>query len=158
MSPLEQLIAMEEIRQVKARYFRLVDTKDWDGFARLFTPDVVLERTYSGSIRDPWTGEWSPPLADEPVLVRGLDSVIARVRLAVEDLITVHRGYMPEITFDDDDTARAIWAMDDELRDRQGRLVLAGRGHYHETYRRTPEGWRIAAFRITRLTLQRGGE
>ena len=147
---------MEDIRQVKARYFRLVDTRDWDGFAEVFTQDVVLDRTCSGSIRNPWTGAWSPPISDEPVLVCGLDAVLARIRMAVADLATVHHGHMPEITFEDDDTARGIWAMADELRDRQGRLVLAGRGHYHERYRRTPEGWRIAAFRITRLALVKG--
>jgi hypothetical protein len=30
---------------------------------------------------------------------------------------------------------------------------LHGLGHYHETYVRTPGGWRIASLRLTRLRL-----
>ena len=30
---VERLASIEEIRGLKARYFRFVDTKDWDGFA-----------------------------------------------------------------------------------------------------------------------------
>jgi SnoaL-like domain len=29
---------IEAIRQLKARYFRLMDTKDWDGFRASFRP------------------------------------------------------------------------------------------------------------------------
>jgi 3-phenylpropionate/cinnamic acid dioxygenase small subunit len=40
---LQELIAREQIRDVKARYCRLLDTKDWDGFAALFTEDAILD-------------------------------------------------------------------------------------------------------------------
>jgi len=156
MGPLDMLIAMEDIRTVKARYFRCVDTKDWDGLAAVFTSDVVLDRTYGGSVQCPWTKEWTPPVSPEPLLVRGRDAVMAMIRKAVEHLHTVHHGHMPEIAFDDDATARAIWSMSDELRDREGRLIVAGRGHYHDVCRRTEDGWRIAAFTLTRLSLMRG--
>ncbi len=40
MTPsLEQLWDIEQIKQLKARYFRLLDTKDWDAFADRFTDD-----------------------------------------------------------------------------------------------------------------------
>jgi hypothetical protein len=156
MTPLETLLAIEEIRQLKARYFRCVDTKDWDGFASVFTDDVVLDRTYGSSIRNPWTGEWNPPLAQEPQLVRGRDEVMATVRGVVANLQTVHHGHMPEIAFVDARNANGIWAMEDELRDREGRLIVIGKGHYHEAYRMTDDGWRIASFRLTRLSLDRG--
>lgn len=156
MTPLEKLLAIEEIRQLKARYFRCVDTKDWDGFAAVFTGDVVLDRTYSGTIRNPWTGEWNPPLAQAPVRVHGRDAVLAVIRDVVENLQTVHHGHMPEIAFVDARNATGIWAMEDELRDRQDRLILIGKGHYHETYHMTDDGWRIASFRLTRLSIRRG--
>ena len=31
---------IEEIKQLKARYFRLMDTKQWDEWADLFTDDL----------------------------------------------------------------------------------------------------------------------
>jgi hypothetical protein len=32
MDTIDKLFAMEEIKALKARYFRYVDTKDWKGF------------------------------------------------------------------------------------------------------------------------------
>ena len=43
MTSLEQLLDIEAIRAVKARYCRMLDTKDWDGFAGLFTEDAVMD-------------------------------------------------------------------------------------------------------------------
>ena len=53
MTEIEKLLALEEIKLLKARYFRCVDTKDWEGFKAVFahnahfdisddTPDCVL--------------------------------------------------------------------------------------------------------------------
>ena len=41
---VERLVAIEDIKQLKARYFRLMDQKNWDGFEKLFTPDVVFDQ------------------------------------------------------------------------------------------------------------------
>jgi hypothetical protein len=156
IDPMFRLEAQEEIKRLKARYFRYVDTKDWAGFEALLTPDVVLERTFSASVRDPWTGSWTPPIADTPQLVTGRDAVMAAVRKAVGAVRSVHHGYMPEIDILNADEARGVWAMTDELRDQQGRLVFRGAGHYHESYRRLACGWAISAFKLTRLALQYG--
>ena len=40
MATLEELDAIEQIKQLKARYFRCMDTKDWDGFQAVFAPDA----------------------------------------------------------------------------------------------------------------------
>ena len=40
---------IETIKQLKARYFRLMDTKDWDGLAEVFTADVVIDVSEEGS-------------------------------------------------------------------------------------------------------------
>ena len=45
MDAAEQLLAIEDIKQLKARYFRCMDTKDWDGFAAVFAPNAVLDVT-----------------------------------------------------------------------------------------------------------------
>lgn len=41
MNTIDQLVAIEEIKALKARYFRCVDTKDWDGFGAVFATDAV---------------------------------------------------------------------------------------------------------------------
>ena len=40
---------------------------------------------------------------------------------------------------------RVVWSED---------RALTGWGHYHERYVRTPQGWRIAEQRLTRLQLE----
>ena len=37
------LVALEEIRQVKYRYLRCVDLKLWDDMAEVFTPDATVD-------------------------------------------------------------------------------------------------------------------
>ena len=39
---------IEAIKQLKARYFRTMDTKDWNGMREVFTDDVVVDTTSSG--------------------------------------------------------------------------------------------------------------
>jgi hypothetical protein len=75
------------------------------------------------------------------------------IRNAVLELTTVHHGHMPEIEIISSTTAKGIWAMEDVLRWPAGAAVktLHGYGHYHETYRKTEDGWRIQSSRLSRL-------
>ncbi|HEY3700203.1 MAG TPA: nuclear transport factor 2 family protein, partial [Spongiibacteraceae bacterium] len=43
MNDVERLLAIESIKQTKARYFRFLDTKDWVGFASVFTTDAQMD-------------------------------------------------------------------------------------------------------------------
>ncbi len=42
LEPLQYLMNVDAIKSLKARYFRCLDTKDWDGWLDVFTDDVVL--------------------------------------------------------------------------------------------------------------------
>ena len=39
---------VEAIRRLKARYFRTMDTKDWDAMRQVFTDDVVIDTSEAG--------------------------------------------------------------------------------------------------------------
>lgn len=156
MDAIERLTAIEDIRRLKARYFRCVDGKDWDGLAAVFAPDAVFDHSRGGSLRDPWTGLWGPPLPAEPTLSVGRDAIMARIRSVVELIHTAHQGFMPEIEIVDAHRATGIWAMSDQLYDRAGRLILSGTGHYHESYEKLAGGWAIKTTALTRLRLIRG--
>jgi len=43
LSAAEQLVELEAIKQLKARYFRLMDTKQWLPFSQVFTDDVLVD-------------------------------------------------------------------------------------------------------------------
>ena len=127
---------LEAIRQLKARYFRLMDTKRWDALREVFTTDVRIDTT-----------------EDSGTVIDGVDEYMPFLVSMIGDVTTVHHGHMPEITIVDADTATGIWAMEDELWWPEGSPIqhLHGFGHYHETYRRTADGWRIAEMTLTRL-------
>jgi hypothetical protein len=145
LTAVERLAAIEDIKQLKARYFRCMDTKDWAGFAQVFAPDAVMDM--SGEMRDGTTeGEG---------ITRGNTEIAAFVRGAVDAVTTVHHGHTPEIDITGPDTATGIWAMEDKLRWPEGAPIntLHGYGHYHEEYARTPDGWRISRTTLTRLRI-----
>lgn len=132
----DRSVDLEAIRQLKARYFRLMDTKMWDELRDVFTEDVRIDTSEdSGSVID------------------GVDAYLPFLIGQIGEVTTVHHGHMPEITFVDDDIARGIWAMEDELWWPEGSPIryLHGYGHYHETYHRFDGYWRIAELRLTRL-------
>ena len=45
MATHDELDAIEQIKKLKARYFRCMDTKDWDGFQNVFTADATMDTT-----------------------------------------------------------------------------------------------------------------
>ncbi len=142
MEPVERLMATEEIKQLKARYFRCMDTKDWSGFEQVFAADAVMDM--SSEMRDQTT---------RGGITRGRAQIAAMVRTVVGPVVTVHHGHMPEIEITSPTTASGVWAMEDKLRWPEGSPVrtMHGYGHYHETYERTEDGWRIKTITLTRL-------
>jgi hypothetical protein len=157
LDDLQRLVAIEDIKKTKARYFRCIDTKDWSGLERILAADVSFNRTRAASVQNPWSGAWTPPLPESELIVVGRENVVAMIRRAVENLITLHYGHMPEIDVLNSSTAAGIWAMDDILRHPDRGVVLHGSGHYRETYEKSATGWTIKTCELTRLSLFVGG-
>jgi SnoaL-like domain len=127
------------IHNLKARYCRLLDTKDWAGWRALFTDDFILDTTHAGGER-----------------IEGADAAVAYVRSSItEDTITTHQVHTPEIEVTGN-TATAIWVMQDRNIWPNGRTLL-GFGHYHERYLRVGEQWKIAESKLTRLNVEMSG-
>lgn len=126
---------LEAIRQLKARYFRLMDTKQWDAWRELFTED------FHGLYRGP----------HPDITYASREDFVASNREILEPLLTVHHGHMPEITLTGPDSATGIWAMYDRVEMPGNRFE--GYGHYHDEYRRVDGQWRIAAITLTRLRI-----
>ena len=146
LADIERHLAVEEIKQLKARYFRCMDTKDWTGLQSVFASDA--QAVYDVNSTD------GLGTIGEPVI--GAAEIIAFIRRGVEPLITVHHGHMPEIELTSPTTARGILAMEDLLRAPDGSVdTVHGFGHYHETYERIDGQWRIKTLRLTRLRVDR---
>ncbi|WP_408591868.1 nuclear transport factor 2 family protein [Novosphingobium sp.] len=144
VSAIEQLIAIEEIKALKARYFRLMDTKDFAGLRAVFADDATFDASCSLSLQSAEdAANW---------IHSGGDAIVAFVRAAVETLRTVHHGHCHEITVTSPTQAHGVIAMEDQIWDLAGTVkTLHGMGHYHETYVKVDGVWRIHTSRISRL-------
>jgi uncharacterized protein (TIGR02246 family) len=130
---IQRLVDIEAIRQLKARYFRFLDTKDWDAFATLLTDDAYMEA--HGVVRE------------------GRTTILAFLPEVLDGVVTTHHGHTSEIEITGRDTATGIWAMFDYLTwpgdgEPKG---MQGYGHYHEEYVRENGAWRIRRLVLTRL-------
>ncbi len=140
-----ELVDIEAIKQLKARYFRYMDEKRWSDWGQVFTEDALLDTTQ-----------------DAPnAKVSGREKIVDFVSRAVAPAITVHHGHMPEIEITSATTARGVWSMEDYLEypgDPEP-FRIRGKGHYHEEYEKGEDGqWRIKTLKLTRLWIQREGK
>jgi hypothetical protein len=142
--PQDSWAELEAIKQLKARYFRLLDEKRWEEWGAVFSEDAELDTTQ-----------------DAPdARARGRDAIVAMVSQAVGQAVTVHHGHMPEIELTSPTTATGIWAMEDTLEfpGDPPALVVHGRGHYFETYEKDSGGqWCITSLKLRRLWLAYDG-
>jgi len=130
---VQRLLDIEEIKQLKARYFRGMDTKQWDAWGQVFTSDAVME------------------IPEANMIVTGRDEIVKAVSTVLVGTTTVHHGHMPEIEITSPTTATGIWAMEDYVDWGADGGAFRGYGHYHETYEKVDGQWRITSSTLTRL-------
>jgi len=124
MDPVELLLAVEEIKQLKYRYLRTLDLKRWDDFAAVLVPEV--------------TADYGEGLA-----FGSRDELVAFMRDSLgQRMVTLHHCHHPEIDVDGD-RATGVWYLEDKVLMPDHRLVLEGAAFYEDRYVRTGEGWRI---------------
>lgn len=139
------LADVEAIRRLKARYFRLMDSKQWTEWRDVFTEDLVVRAPADTGSEEPTTGR---------------DVFVDTTRAFIDDVITVHHGHMSEIEIDGD-SAMGVWSMEDNLwwPPGSGMGHLWGTGWYEETYRRGDDGrWRIATMFLRRIRIEIDGQ
>lgn len=144
MDRAARLLAIEEIKQLKARYFLGVDTQDWDLLREeVLSPDATFQLS---------------EFREEPY--EGADEVLGMFAGGLSGKSSVHHGHTPVIEITSGTTAKGLWAMVDRIYWAAGgagtdnELFLLGFGHYHETYIKSERGWRIATIKLTRLRLE----
>ena len=133
MSDMEWLVALEEIRQLKARRDRYADAHDWDGYQSLHAPDHT---SFHASLN----GD------DAPVVWTTSEEMVRNVKHVMTHInpYTTHHSYDPEIIFDTKTKARAIWARVDGgvTHDADGKPVWSIiYGYYYETCEKRDGRW-----------------
>lgn len=135
---LHSLQAWMDLTNAKARYCRLLDSKDWTGFGNLMTDNIELDLSGTSDLG----------------IIRGRDEVVARIRSSLETARTAHQVHTPEITLNGDE-ATVIWAMQDRVI-WSAEKSLTGYGHYNERWVKQDGEWRLAAQKLTRLIMEFG--
>lgn len=115
---------LAQITRLKYRYLRTLDTKQWAEFEECFLPETTAD--YNGL-----------EFPDRAALVDYMRSNLG------EGLITLHQVHHPEIDIDGD-TATGVWYLQDKVIVPDFDFVLEGAAFYTDTYRRTPQGWRVS--------------
>ena len=132
---------IEQLKQLKARYFRLMDQKHWDEWNAVFTDDVTA--VYQGV---PGANK-SAGLTE--LHCNGRTDLVAKVSGFLSRGISIHHGHMPEIELTTATTARGIWAMVDYLL--LPEFTFKGYGHYNEDYVKENGQWKMKRILLTRL-------
>ena len=129
MLSLQEISDRLEIQELLVRYSHSVDTRDWDAFEKVFTPDATIDYT-----------EFGGPRGDVASTRAFLETTMPRFA-SFQHLIT---NVVVEI---DGDEARArtgcINPMVVERPDGEQHVFFCGLW-YRDRLQRTPDGWRIA--------------
>lgn len=122
----DDLVTYRQLEELKYRYLRALDHKDWDLFASLFTSDA--------------TAEYGPRVSFD-----GPHAIVAFMRENLgPTMITLHQVHHPELQVEGD-TATGTWSLQDRVIMTEHRLLLDGMSTYRDRYRRGPDGtWRIS--------------
>jgi hypothetical protein len=129
MTP-QEFADIEAVKQVKYRYLRALDTKRWDDFADALADDVV--------------GDYGSSVGEEHHFTNRVDLVNYMRKSLGPAVITEHRVTHPEITVSGDE-ASGTWYLQDRVIVADFNFMLIGAAFYHDTYRRTDDGWKISA-------------
>lgn len=129
---------IEAIKQLKARYCRAMDTRDWHALASCYTEDTYIDLT----------GEEALAGFREPI--RGVDAVVASIRDALGAGKCIHVTFLPEITFTSADAAQGIWGLEYSTWQPPGSPlpILHGFAYSHDEYVRVDGHWLIRSIAL----------
>jgi NADPH2:quinone reductase len=137
MTDTMKIEAIEEIRALRARFARSMDTKNWSVLRGCIAEDCHFDCTQEAGIKEPWVGA---------------EAILGNIRRSFATAITVHHAHTAEIEILSPTSARGLWAMQDLLRFPGYMTVdLVGYGHYHEEYSKVSGRWQLSRYRLTRL-------
>lgn len=125
---MSRLDEIESIKQLKYRYFRALDCKQWEDIGLTLADDAT---TAYDSGRYSFTGR-------EAILT------FLRGALGSTRVVSMHHGHHPEIELTSDTTAQGTWYLEDMVAFRDAGSILRGAGFYRDEYRKVAGEWKIS--------------
>ena len=87
------MIALDEIKRLKARYCQCIDQHRWDEFATLFADEAELTTDREGAVNT----------------MRGRDTIAGQHQQQPRQANTIHHASNPDIRFTSATTAEGTW-------------------------------------------------
>ena len=148
MTDIEKLYAINETREVMARYVRFADEKKFKELASLFTP----------------TGTFTPLKVNGDVWIRmeGREEIAKIVSAGVGQAVAIHHLFSYETEILTPTTAHSVISMEDRVihpddevlpKNETAFRTLHGFGHYHVDFVKAEGTWYIAKLVLTRLKM-----
>ncbi|MFD0849041.1 nuclear transport factor 2 family protein [Sphingosinicella xenopeptidilytica] len=140
MSPVDKLLALEEIRQIPLRYTRCINQRDWKCWTSLFTEES-----------DYWNGTLGKVVAG----TEGWYDHLNATGMTSSRVHSLFHSFGAEIEILSPTTARGIWQASyvfysgkDEPGDPKGTVIQPGLQHrqwavYYQTYKKVDGLWKI---------------
>ena len=126
---MNELLEIEKIKQLKARYFRSLDTNDWELFADCLTENCSA--SYSDGMLK----------FDSRAAIVDFMST----NMSAETFLSMHTGHHPEITLGSDGTsASGIWYLQDMILDLENNVRMYGAAIYTDEYDKSSGEWKIS--------------
>ncbi|MEK9649422.1 MAG: nuclear transport factor 2 family protein [Gammaproteobacteria bacterium] len=136
MDTLEKLFAIEEIKQLKHRYFRAIDMADFDLLDEIFHPDIKVD--YRGG-----TYRWEQS---------GKEAIIKALKYSFHSqAAAMHTGHHPEISIDSSITASGKWYLHDIFFNFNEKIVTQGTALYEDEYMHDGVSWKIISSQYDRI-------
>lgn len=132
---VERLEDIEAIKKLQGKYYRCLDTKEWDELGTCFAPEFTTSFTDGKYVFDNW--------AD---LRKFYDD-----NMGVGKQLSQHNGHTPEITVNDDGTAHAYWYLHDYLIIPPADWGVRGTAIYEINYKKCEDGWKISQIGYKRV-------
>lgn len=131
---ISEMLAREEIRELRYRYCRAIDAKDFDAVEECFTPDVCVDYGAVGKFesRDDLLG-----------MMRGY--------AATNSVIGLHTVLNPIIEFSSNDNAIIHWVTQFSSYDPSTVSSVRQSGTFTDRCIKTKAGWRIQSATYTML-------
>jgi hypothetical protein len=125
---LQQLSDFEDIRTLKHRYYRGIDTADMALLSGLFTDDVTVDYRSDSYL----------------VKLQGRDNMLEFLASSFHsDALAMHHGHMPDIKLTGDTTATGIWYLEDIFINLGTKNHCIGTAIYRDRYRKVADTWKI---------------
>lgn len=121
---VQELEDINAIEKLQARYWDLMDTKQWDEFRECFADDFLFINLDNGD------------------RMEGGDAMVEVIKSIFPDGVTSsHHGHQHYIEITSPTTATAHWALQDDLYNAVGGGEFVGRAHYDNKYTKIGDTW-----------------